>query len=156
MNQVPLETMQKEVEKSKDLSNNMIQDIIEKIQENSDNDINKPKENRLFKNLRKLTEFIEKKSFSEEKPLNSVVKLEENNIPIEKNNKTNPKLEEGFKIAEDFIRKSPSDLIKNQDYLVDATQKLAEINKKLINYYMFQQQVNLFTNLMKNGIMEKK
>ena len=156
LNQIPLEIEQKDVENSIDLSNNIIQDNKEEIPENTGNYINRTKENRLFENLRKLTKLIEKKSVSEEKVVNPSVKLEEINISLEKNNKTNAKIEEAFKIAEDFIRKSPNELIKNQDYLVDSTQKLAEINKKIINYYLFQQQVNLFTNLMKNGIMEHK
>ena len=127
------------------------EEIISQIrnEQNSDNNINRPKDNRLFQNLRKFTEIFENKSASELIP---AIKFDS----LEKNINKNAKLEEGFKIAEEFVRKSPNELIKNQDYLSDATQKLTEINKKLMTYYMLQQQVNLFTNLTKNVIMEKK
>ena len=76
----------------------------------------------------------------------------DNNDRLEEPFENNEEFIEAMKICEDFIYKSPNEMMENLDNLEKSTKKLAAINKKLIFSHMFKQHMGIFSNLTKHGI----
>ncbi len=65
------------------------------------------------------------------------------------------KLEEGIKLIREFTEK-PREIWFKDGGLKEVTKTLANINQNIYEYYLFQQQVNLFSFLTKETLGAKK
>ena len=62
------------------------------------------------------------------------------------------KLEEGIKLLKEFTEKPQETWFQDGMSIKEATKSLANINQKIYEYYLFQQQVNLFGFLLKETL----
>ena len=102
--------------------------IQEKIEEEKKENDNTNKNSRLLKNLLKFTPPYEKKKT----PIN----------PLEE-------IEKVIKMAFSFKSVGIKEIIEYNDCFKTAAEKLMTINKKLMDYHKFKEQVRIFMNLIK-------